>query len=774
VEALIYLMRPVTAEPNTFATIFSEASADGSSIRYQLGVSVDGSMLVCTNDSGVKLTWAVPVNLLNRFAHVAFVFSGTTSVTAYVDGNSLGTKSQTGFGTDGVPCWIGFGPGLGSVLASAPGYMYGTIDELAVYSSALAGTNIAIHNSKFLFGTNTSPPSIVSQTTGPKTLFTGGSPVLTLVAAGTPPLNYQWYSNGVAISGATSPSLTLHPATAYSATYSNNVVNVYGNAGTAPIALTFVNPPSGDPEVVAVMADHPTAFWRLNELAGPTAIDYAGGNDGTYNGSGVTYGIAGPPGDPETAVQFDGTAGRVVVPYTPALNPSGPFTIEFWARPNAVGFYGPVSSMTIDRSGGYEFYLRGNFTGYEFHTAAAGGYNMITGNGTTPPLGAWAHVVGACDGANNISLYINGYLVGTNNNVTAGTPPYTANLSNPFYIGCRRSSSTFFNGAMSEVAFYNYALTSTQILHHSAVGLPQKLAITTSTNVIGDSNPNTEAKDGLNNGATWLASDAGRSGVMKFTPTLTTDNEIRIFSYPQLGNTNGTITFWMRSAGVVPSGYNNGDDGCILLWRMPGVPGGGMFIGMEQNGLIQLQGGFNQPHCDSGTTTVTNNAWHHVAMTFDQSSATIPCLILYIDGVEVGSGAAAYDWVWPTRTNLNFSIQIGADTIGYDSYWNDYSGELDDLRFYNTLLSAGDVSTAMGGGLLTTNLVLRYNFDTAPNGYVVTWPYGDLLTATNVAGPYSLPGGLTNSPPFPAVSPFPVSKSTADRLGKQFFGGGAR
>jgi len=60
-------------------------------------------------------------------------------------------------------------PGPRAVISSAPGYWHGTIDELAVYSSALAGTNIAIHNSKFLFGTNTSPPSIVSQTTGPRT-----------------------------------------------------------------------------------------------------------------------------------------------------------------------------------------------------------------------------------------------------------------------------------------------------------------------------------------------------------------------------------------------------------------------------------------------------------------------------------------------------------------------------------------------------------------------------------------------------------------------------
>jgi hypothetical protein len=134
----------------------------------------------------------------------------------------------------------------------------------------------------------------------------------------------------------------------------------------------------------------------------------------------------------------------------------------------------------------------------------------------------------------------------------------------------------------------------------------------------------------------------------------------------------------------------------------------------------------------------------------------------------VGSGASAYDWMWP---NQNFPIQIGADTIGYDSYWNDYSGELDDIRIYNQILSLSDINTAMGGGLQTTNLLLRYNFDAAPSGYAVTWPYGNMFTSTNVAGSYSLPGGLTNTPPYSTLSPFPVSTPTANRLGKQFFGG---
>ena len=51
--------------------------------------------------------------------------------------------------------------------------------------------------------------------------------------------------------------------------------------------------------------------------------------------SGVTYSAGSIPGETSnggTAVTFDGSAGRAIVPYSPALNPNGPFTVDFWAK----------------------------------------------------------------------------------------------------------------------------------------------------------------------------------------------------------------------------------------------------------------------------------------------------------------------------------------------------------------------------------------------------------------------------------------------------------
>ena len=726
VEALIYLS-PDTAVGNS--TIFSVASTDGTGIRYALGASSDGNSLICTNDSGVQLTWAVPSNLLNRFAHVAFVFSGGTTVTAYLDGQSLGSKAQSGFGAaTGVPAWIG------SATTNAPSVWSGTIDELALYSSALSASTLAVHNSKFVFGTNTSGPTIIGQS-GSKTVLAGGSPVLSVTLSGTPPFTYLWKSNGVALASETNSTLAFsHIATNATAAYTVVVTNPFGNTNNAssPINLTVVVPPVG--YAAAVMTDNPSAFWRLADASGAPTLDSAGFNDGTYNASGVTYGAGGPPGDLGSGVTFDGTAGRAIVPYTPVLNPSGPFTLECWVKLNAYGFYVPISSMVRPaRTAGYEFYLAGNFAGYEFHTAAGGNYNMLTGSGTAPDVGTWYHLAGVWDGT-NILLYIDGTLIGT-----SSSPPFIANSSTPFYIGSRSTSSQYFNGTMSDVAFYNYALTQSQLQNHVGVALPLKLAITPSTNVVADTKPAGTPFDGFNSGGAWLASSSDgtttRNGVIQFTATNAT-GQVTDFGYPDFGGTSGTIMLWMRSAGTT----GGGNEGGILFdWRSSV---GLALVHYDDNTLfIQAQNNFNHFH---SVALVSDNKWHHVALTYDQTA--LGGVTLYVDGVLDSSSFNTSAWSWP----VGQLMELGRDTRYDGGYWRNYDGMLDDFRIYNRILTAPEIGQASTGALVDTNaLQLRLNFDNAPSGYTVTWPYGSLQTAPAVGGAYNT---LTNVP-----SPFPVA-----------------
>ena len=440
IEALVYLSPQSAAN----ATIVSEGY-DGGSAYYSIGVDSTGGFLLYSNDSTPSLSWAVPGGLTGKFADIALVFDSGVNVTAYVNGQSLGTQAQPSFGsTPGGSFWIG---GIGNQTTGAR--WTGTIDELAIYSTNLTAATIQAHYTKFVFGTNVVPPVVTSQSSG-KTLLAGGSPELTATVTGALPLIYQWTSNGVPIAGATSPTLVLSNSTTnFSATYGLSVSNVFGKTNSQPIVLTFEAPPVG--YVARVMGDHPTALWRLAETNGLTAVDSAGLNDATYNSTGVTYASGGPSFDTNAGALFDGATGRAVTPANfPDINPGGPFSVEFWAKVTKFAFYSPISSMPRpSRTGGWEWYLDGNSSGYEFHTAEAGGYSLLTADNNSPPVGDWWYLTGIWDGT-NLYLYVNGQLGNDQIDApaTAGTDNFTAeglnqtefvpNTSVPLYIGSRR------------------------------------------------------------------------------------------------------------------------------------------------------------------------------------------------------------------------------------------------------------------------------------------------------------------------------------------------
>lgn len=456
VEALVYLSR-ATLNP---ATIFAVAADGGSLVRYVLQASKDGASLICSNDLAT-LTWAVPTNLIGRLAYVAFVFESKTNVTAYLDGQSLGAKTQPDLGTSpGQAAWIG------SMGSSAPGIWAGTIDELAIYSSALSLNTIQTHYSKYVYGVNIARPSFVSQSSS-RTWFAGGSPTLAVTVDGSLPFNYQWSSNGVAIAGATGASLKLaNTTTNFSAAYTVKVSNAAGETNSQPIVLKFVSAP--DDYAQTVMKDNPISYWRLDEATGATvAADSAGANDGAYKNSLALGASSVITQITNAAVDF--TGGYVEVPYTPALNPNGPFSLEFWSKltrydPNADTFC-PVSSQGRLGSARYGWcvYLNNDGSGYEMHMGDATGVAGATrvSGATAGASGAMYHVVFAYNGT-NLQVFVNGKL---DFETTSGFP-YTANYSAPLIIGGRNDLNFFEKGPMDEVAVYGYALSASQVQKH--------------------------------------------------------------------------------------------------------------------------------------------------------------------------------------------------------------------------------------------------------------------------------------------------------------------
>lgn len=94
-----------------------------------------------------------------------------------------------------------------------------------------------------LLGQGALPPVIVSEPVG-LTAYLGEPATLTTVLDGTAPISVQWYKNNVALSGATSPTLTL-PSAADSDTgvYFLVATNAFGTAQTLPVAIFVTKRP---------------------------------------------------------------------------------------------------------------------------------------------------------------------------------------------------------------------------------------------------------------------------------------------------------------------------------------------------------------------------------------------------------------------------------------------------------------------------------------------------------------------------------------------------
>lgn len=198
-----------------------------------------------------------------------------------------------------------------------------------------------------------------------------------------------------------------------------------------------------------VIADSPTAYWRLGEASGTTAVDASGnGNDGTYSG-GFTLGQAGAiAGDPNKAVRLNGSTGKV------AIGPlvfAGAFSFEFWSNRDA-----QRDNLDVPISFGIgDLNFFGNFA--RMFTVVVGD---VVVSSTESTIGAWEHYAVTRDGANAVTLYRNGVSVATGSLVATLT-----------FDTIGAFTTSFFQGVLDEVAFYDHALSADRVASHYRYGV---------------------------------------------------------------------------------------------------------------------------------------------------------------------------------------------------------------------------------------------------------------------------------------------------------------
>jgi hypothetical protein len=233
----------------------------------------------------------------------------------------------------------------------------------------------------------------------------------------------------------------------------------------------------------AVLADGPVAYWRMGIASGSIVPDESGHhNDLALQGTGHTLGVTGAIGkDTDRAIGFDGVNSHAVAvrPRDLDFPASAAFTIECWARRDRVadGGSGEYFQQIVSAAAGgppnrngYLLYVLPSDanpsllrTTFEYDAPDKGQVGL---DGPLAPLAAYTYYVATFDGA-KVSFYIDGTL--------ASSRPVDGSIATrmtEFVIGRESSTGRYhFAGAIDEVAVYDKALSTAQVIAHRELAL---------------------------------------------------------------------------------------------------------------------------------------------------------------------------------------------------------------------------------------------------------------------------------------------------------------
>lgn len=225
-----------------------------------------------------------------------------------------------------------------------------------------------------------------------------------------------------------------------------------------------------------VRRDGPVGWWRLGDDTPTTDLcsDSSGnGHDGRYlGGPAATDSLV--VGSDDGAVDFDGANDRVV--FDPAaILTTGPLSIECWVQTTMVPS-GASSRIVMQRSSGHgglapildPFALSLTTAGKpEFTVSSIGD---ATGAAAIND-GAVHHLVGTFDADKVLRLYVDGTLVDVDGPVSSLTLGATDVFGAALRIDYLSDPSTpRFDGALDEIALYDYALDAGQVAAHYDAG----------------------------------------------------------------------------------------------------------------------------------------------------------------------------------------------------------------------------------------------------------------------------------------------------------------
>lgn len=411
------------------------------------------------------------------------------------------------------------------------------------------------------------------------------------------------------------------------------------------------------------------------------AVDKSGqGNTGRLINMSTTT-VAGKVGQ---ALVFDGSNDYVTVGTN--IAPTSAITMCTWILVHSWGTSGTSDQDTIVQSSTSD---AGNFV-FQFNNAHRDGgahrdlefkVNNVgfvySGTGSVINLDKWNHVCSTYINGGTGYIYVNGV------EVASGSMTNLDATSETVTLGAQSGGDTL-DGVLDDLRIYSRALSAGDVKRLYQMGA------TTYVSVSPESGLATAGQvPGVNSGllAHWtfdgadlLQNVADRSGqgnhgsLIAFAATSTavvvgklgqalsfeaTNDYVSVPSLAINAASGFSVCAWAKFA-LFDGGYQS-------IWRDDGADFG---IYIDNFNVIVAR---NNTNISSGITAVAGR-WYHVCMTSETGTETI-----YVDGTLKNSAA-------PAVGDHSSTSKIGADNFNQD-----ITGTIDDVRFYNRVLSAAEI-----------------------------------------------------------------------------------
>ena len=131
---------------------------------------------------------------------------------------------------------------------------------------------------------------------------------------------------------------------------------------------------------------------------------------------------------------------------------------------------------------------------------------------------------------------------------------------------------------------------------------------------------------------------------------------------------------------------------------------------------------------DTTNNVIALNEWHHIVITYDVSTNNLAAPLIYVDGASVSVTEMNAPADAPKEDQTGGNWMIGNTNTPSQPYDQSFFGKLKDLRVYNRILTAAEVTTLYNSGVVNSSLVTDGLVFQGLN--VRTSEYADFVDAT--------------------------------------------